>query len=579
MSDRSKHGKAAVIDSAHRNQQASDRFLRMLCECSQALVHATSENQLIQDVCSITVDVGGYVMAWVGYGENDPGKTVRPVVAAGAGVDYLDNIRVSWGDDEHGRGPTGTAIRTGEVSFGRDFLKDPKLDLWRKPALERGFNSSIALPLTAGGRTFGALSIYAAMPDAFDDAQTAALRDLADDLTFGIMAIRARNERDRAQHELEQRAALLKALAAELRQAELHERQRLAQLLHDHLQQLLVGAKLSAETLKKKAESKSLREGLARISEVLKEAIDASRSLTAELSPPVLHERGFTAGLAWLARHMHEHYGLTVEVTADREAEPAADSVRLLLFDSVRELLFNVVKHSGVKEACVRVKHAGSGSVQVTVSDQGKGFDPRSLEVSGAAGGFGLGSIRRRLAFGGGEMTIGSSPGHGSVFVLTVPPQETPAGSAPCKPVEAAKPEDTRSDKRAGTEGRIRVLLADDHKSMREWLAAVLEEEPDILVVGQASDGEETVEMAGRLSPDVILMDVSMPKVDGIEATRRIIAQSPGAYVIGLSLHDAADMSAVMHEAGAKAYLTKDGPTEELIAAIRGKRQGMGVGD
>jgi len=116
---------------------------------------------------------------------------------------------------------------------------------------------------------------------------------------------------------------------------------------------------------------------------------------------------------------------------------------------------------------------------------------------------------------------------------------------------------------------KIRVLLADDHQMMREGLAALLHREPDIEMVGAAFNGEEAVDLARRLRPDVVVMDVTMPRLNGIEATRQIVAELASVRVIGLSMHEEADMAAAMREAGASDYLTKDSPPEVLVAAIR----------
>jgi len=115
----------------------------------------------------------------------------------------------------------------------------------------------------------------------------------------------------------------------------------------------------------------------------------------------------------------------------------------------------------------------------------------------------------------------------------------------------------------------IRVLLADDHRILREGLASLLSEEPDLLVVGQAGDGMEAIELTRHTRPDVVLMDVTMPRLDGIAATRRITAEMSKVAVIGLSMHEEDDMADAMRAAGAVAYLSKGGPSEALIAAIR----------
>ncbi len=115
----------------------------------------------------------------------------------------------------------------------------------------------------------------------------------------------------------------------------------------------------------------------------------------------------------------------------------------------------------------------------------------------------------------------------------------------------------------------IRVLIADDHHAVRQVFAIVLSQEPDIEVVGQAFDGQMAVDLAAKFRPDVVLMDLTMPRLNGIEATRAIMSRHPGVRVIGLSMHDSQDVAGAMREAGAVAYLGKDAQTEEIIAAIR----------
>jgi len=115
----------------------------------------------------------------------------------------------------------------------------------------------------------------------------------------------------------------------------------------------------------------------------------------------------------------------------------------------------------------------------------------------------------------------------------------------------------------------IRILLADDHKLLREGLRALIEEQRNMTVVAEAEDGRSAVRLAAKLSPDIIVMDISMPGLNGIDATRRITAESPGIKVIALSMHADRNFVVEMFKAGAAGYLLKDCAFEELIQAIR----------
>jgi len=120
----------------------------------------------------------------------------------------------------------------------------------------------------------------------------------------------------------------------------------------------------------------------------------------------------------------------------------------------------------------------------------------------------------------------------------------------------------------------VRVLVVDDHAAMRRSLTQVLESERDVRVVGEASSGAAAIRLADRLEPDVVVMDVAMPALNGIDATKQILRQHPGTIVIGLSIHDCAVYAAGMLQAGARAYVLKDGGGEELMRAMRLTRRG-----
>ncbi len=170
----------------------------VLSACNQVLVRATDETAFMGVICRILVETGGYCLAWVGFVEHDERRSVRPVAQAGFEEGYLDALDVTWADEPRGRGPTGTAIRTGRAVTCRHVVTDPRFAPWREEALKRGYASSIALPLKVKNLTLGALNVYADGPDAFDEEETALLAELADDLAFGIQAIRARQEREAA---------------------------------------------------------------------------------------------------------------------------------------------------------------------------------------------------------------------------------------------------------------------------------------------------------------------------------------------------------------------------------------------
>jgi PAS domain S-box-containing protein len=169
------------------------------------MLHAADEASYMREVCGIVTQSCGYAMVWIGLAEHDEAKTVRPAAHAGAEKGYLANFKISWADDERGRGPTGTAIRTGKPAGCRDMRSDPAFAPWRDEALRRGYASSLVLPLQRRGQTFGALTIYSNTPDAFSEQETWLLAELADDLAAGINILRLRLEKEQAAEALRQR--------------------------------------------------------------------------------------------------------------------------------------------------------------------------------------------------------------------------------------------------------------------------------------------------------------------------------------------------------------------------------------
>jgi CheY-like chemotaxis protein/anti-sigma regulatory factor (Ser/Thr protein kinase) len=270
----------------------------------------------------------------------------------------------------------------------------------------------------------------------------------------------------------------------------------------------------------------------------LDEAIAAARSLSFELFPPVLHGSGLPAALTWLADWMRHQHGLVVRVSADAVANSSRKDVRTLLFESVRELLFNTVKHARVDRATLDLSLVDN-TLRITVEDRGIGFDPARLfdEVKERQVGWGLFSIRERLTLLGGRLDIESAPGQGTRFRLIVPRGETRA---------------------------LRILIVDDHAAVRRAFRQLLEERPELQVVGEAANGLEAIAEARALRPDVILMDVSMPEMDGVEATRRISAELPFIQILGLSTHLRGNDVHAIERAGAAGFFTKGADTQRL---------------
>lgn len=368
----------------------------------------------------------------------------------------------------------------------------------------------------------------------------------------------------------------LRVLATELNLAEQRERKRLAAELHDHLQQMLVLGKLKMGQGKRLAEANPLcAKVIKETDDVLSDALSYTRTLVAELSPPVLRDHGLVAGLKWLADYMQRHE-IAVTVTASEQDDARLpDEQAVLLFQSVRELLINSSKHAGTGQAVV-ILEQGDGELRIEVCDEGAGFDTAASDgginlSAGISSKFGLLSIRERMKALGGTFDIHSAPGKGTRVRLTLPLGSMAGSRLQCP--ESTQPQ-VRHTARAlrptlEESATVRVLLADDHTMVRQGLRSLLEGYPDVEVVGEACDGLEAVTTVEHLGPDVVIMDINMPKKSGIQAAAEIKARYPGVRIIGLSVNADGDNRTAMLQAGASLLLTKEAAVEHLYDAIQ----------
>jgi CheY-like chemotaxis protein len=272
--------------------------------------------------------------------------------------------------------------------------------------------------------------------------------------------------------------------------------------------------------------------------------------------------------LTWLANWTHEKYKLSVQVSADPRADSARKDVRTLLFESVRELLFNAVKYAQTDRVTLALELDADDQLCITVTDQGVGFEPTRLDDRSKAGqvGWGLFRIRERLMLLGGRLDIDSAPGRGTRVRLVAPREAAPDTAAVAYELSRAATEAASAvdDDRASPDA-LRILIVDDHPAVRHALRAMLHQRPQLSVVGDASNGFEAIAHAYTLRPDVILMDVSMPHMDGVEATARIRTELPDIRILGVSMLARNETADAIEQAGAAAFFVKGTDTQRLI--------------
>jgi PAS domain S-box-containing protein len=476
-----------------------------------------------------------------------------------------------------------------------DHVMEADLDPSLAQVIEReGIRALSFIPLTYGGRLIGKFMVYFDRPHAVSEEDLSLAQAIAGTLAIGIerkMAeaqLRQHQEQlqafadqleqlvDERTQELVQSRDQLRALATELNLAEQRERKRLAGELHDYLAQLLVLAKMKLGQGKRLAARMPGCIDFIRESEdALTEALTYTRTLVADLSPPVLHDFGLPTALGWLGQQMERHQlKVAVRVTPDVHAKLPTDQA-LLVFQSVRELLMNIAKHSGTGEACLSLDQS-EGYLRIEVRDEGRGFTV-APHTTGASTKFGLFSIRERMRALGGTFDIESAPGNGTTAVLTLPIDSMGNLESGMRNEELAEiharglKHSTLNISHSAFQQdvkRIRVLLVDDHAMVRQGLRSLLDGYADIEVVGEASNGEEAVAMTQRLRPSLVLMDINMPRMSGVEATAHIKARQPETVIIGLSVQAGHESHLAMLKAGATRLLTKEAAVDQLHHAI-----------
>jgi CheY-like chemotaxis protein len=362
----------------------------------------------------------------------------------------------------------------------------------------------------------------------------------------------------------------LRGLAQDLTLTEQRERQRIAGELHDYLAQMLVVTRLKMNHASQMMAPHPACAVLQEADQLLDQSLTYTRTVVAELMPPTLRQFGLAAGLRWLGERM-EQQGLIVHVEVPPATPPLSEDHTTMLFQCVRELLFNVLKHAGTDRASITMTDDGPDKLKIVVHDEGVGCDPVAIRES-KGDKFGLFSIRERMEAIDGWMELESKPGAGTTVTLGVTVTAGPAEGAP-----GADQTTLAAQPRGGTaltgqqnilERPVRVLLVDDHAMVRQGLRSILDGYPNLDIIAEAGDGEEAITLARLLKPDLIVMDVNMPRLDGIEATRRIREESPATYVVGLSVNEAEHIVKSMKAAGAAAFLTKESAADHLYETI-----------
>jgi PAS domain S-box-containing protein len=398
------------------------RALKAITECHQALIRATDETELLHEVCRIIVEVGGYRMAWVGYAEADVTKSVRPVAQTGFDAGYVEQLHLTWADKERGRGPTGKAIRRGKPVICRDTQVDPGFAFMAEEARIRGYASVLALPLNYS-HTFGALNIYATESNAFDDEEINLLLGLANDLAYGIMALRGRAEQRRAEESLKESEQELRRLASQLLSIQEKERRRVARELHDELGQALTVLKINLVAIEDKLapDQEHLKASCEHNLSYIDTVIENVRRLSWDLSPSSLEDLGLSAALGYLVDETCRNHNMQCTVVMDKIDPLFTPEIQINIYRIFQESLTNVVKHARASLVSVNVARE-DGKVSFTIRDNGRGFNlKQAMSGKVAKKSLGLTAMNERALMARGSLQISSRKGRGTTIAFFIP--------------------------------------------------------------------------------------------------------------------------------------------------------------
>jgi PAS domain S-box-containing protein len=369
---------------------------------------------------------------------------------------------------------------------------------------------------------------------------------------------------------LKQSEASLQSLSARLLRVQDDERRQMARDLHDVAGQELAVAIMGIDRLGRNAtQDENLREALSETANQLRKVESEIRTLSYFLHPPLLDEMGLRSALHWYIEGFSKRTGIDVEAKIPESLPRLGVERETALFRVIQEGLTNVFRHSRSRRARIRVS-IGSGALQALVEDDGKGFNSEAL--SAAKPGVGIQSMKDRLKSFSGSLDLRSGP-RGSQVIATVPltAEECPSTVQREADGELSPANQTQ----LATTIRKRVLIADDHEIARQGIRALLGDQPDFEICGEAENGSDAVAKTRELKPDLLILDLSMPLMGGFSAVNQIRNAGLTTRILMYTTHSYPGLERVARAAGCDGFVLKSNASQDLIRGARAVLQGV----
>ncbi|MDD1751062.1 MAG: GAF domain-containing sensor histidine kinase [Methanothrix sp.] len=298
-------------------------------------------------------------------------------------------------------------------------MTDPSYTPWREEAAKRGYASSVALPLVADGGPFGALTIYASERDVFIEEENDLLRELADDVSYGIMTLRMREQHRLSEEELRRSHEQLHNLTAHLQSVREEERTRIARELHDELGQALAALKMDIFWVSNNLSKgqKAIFEKTKDMTRFVDETIRTTKKICTELRPMILDHLGITSAIEWQLKEVQKRAGLEYRISFDPEEITLEGDIATMIFRVFQEALTNIVRHSGATRVEAALKK-NAVEIKLTVKDNGKGITKDQMAKPRS---FGLLGIQERARSFGGDVGIKGIKGKGTTLTISIP--------------------------------------------------------------------------------------------------------------------------------------------------------------